>query len=74
MFREKWKGWEWWLQYFDFTICSGEAPSKPDPAMLNIILDKDSGEPRLPHRIDLSTGIYNNKKILIKKEKTDNTK
>tara|TARA_Y100000590_G_scaffold70056_1_gene76425 strand:+ start:1196 stop:1390 length:195 start_codon:yes stop_codon:yes gene_type:complete len=37
----------------------------------NVILDKDSGEPRLSHRIDISTGIYNGKKIIIKKEKKD---
>ena len=41
---------------------------------LNIILDKNSGEPRLTHQIDLSTGIYNGKTILIKKEKPDNSK
>lgn len=41
---------------------------------LNIILDKNSGEPRLTHRIDLSTGIYNGKTILIKKDKQDNSK
>ena len=41
---------------------------------LNIILDKNSGEPRLTHQIDLSTGIYNGKTILIKKEKSDNSK
>ena len=41
---------------------------------LNIILDKNSGEPRLTHRIDLSTGIYNGKTILIKKEKPDSSK
>ena len=41
--------------------------------LLNIIEDKESGEPRLSHQIDLSTGIYNNKKILIKKEKKDNS-
>jgi len=35
---------------------------------LNIIEDKDSGEPRLSHRLDLSTGIYNGKQIIIKKE------
>ena len=35
---------------------------------INIIEDKDSGEPRISHRIDLSTGIYNGKQILIKKE------
>ena len=34
----------------------------------NIIEDKDSGEPRISHRIDLSTGIYNGRQILIKKE------
>ena len=38
---------------------------------LNVILDKDSGEPRLSHQIDISTGIYNGKKIIIKKEKKD---
>ena len=38
---------------------------------LNIIMDKDSGEPRLAHQIDLSTGIYNGKKIILKKEKKD---
>ena len=35
---------------------------------INIILDKDSGEPRISHRIDLSTGTYNGRQILIKKE------
>ena len=37
---------------------------------VNVILDKDSGEARLSHQIDLSTGVYNGKQILIKKEKT----
>ena len=41
---------------------------------LNIILDKNSGEPRLSHQIDLSTGIYNGKTIFINKKKPDNTK
>ena len=31
---------------------------------INIIEDKESGEPRLSHRIDLSTGMYNGKQIL----------
>ncbi len=31
---------------------------------LNIITDKDSGEPRISHKIDLSTGIYNGRQIL----------
>ena len=35
---------------------------------INIIEDKDSGEPRISHRIDLSTGTYNVRQILIKKE------
>ena len=35
---------------------------------INIIEDKNSGEPRLSHRLDLSTGIYNGKQIVIKKE------
>ena len=30
----------------------------------NIIEDKKSGEYRLPHHIDLKTGIYNGKQIL----------
>ena len=34
----------------------------------NIIEDKDSGEPRLSHRIDLSTGVYNGRQIFKKKE------
>ena len=36
--------------------------------LLNIIEDKESGEPRISHRIDLSTGIYNGKQIIKKKE------
>ena len=31
---------------------------------INIIEDKESGEPRLSHRIDLSTGIYNGRQVL----------
>ena len=31
---------------------------------LNIIEDKESGEPRLSHRIDISTGIYNGRQVL----------
>ena len=34
---------------------------------LNIIEDKESGEPRLPHKIDLSTGMYNGRQVLKKK-------
>ena len=32
--------------------------------LLNIIEDKESGEPRISHRMDLSTGFYNGKQIL----------
>ena len=42
--------------------------------LLNIIEDKQSGEPRLPHRLDISTGMYNGKQIIIKKESKENTK
>jgi len=38
---------------------------------INIIEDKESGEPRLPHRIDLSTGMYNGRQIIKKKNKSD---
>ena len=41
---------------------------------INVVEDKESGEPRLSHRIDISTGMYNGKQVLIKKEKTDNSK
>ena len=39
---------------------------------INVILDKDSGEPRLSHRIDISTGTYNGRQILKKKTKENN--
>ena len=35
---------------------------------INIHKDKDSGEPRISHRIDLSTGIYNGRQILKNKK------
>ena len=35
---------------------------------LNIIEDKDSGEPRISHKLDLSTGMYNGRQIIKKKE------
>ena len=34
---------------------------------INVILDKDSGEPRLSHKIDTSTGMYKGRQILKKK-------
>ena len=39
---------------------------------VNIVEDKDSGEPRMSHRIDISTGMYNGRQVLkqkISKEK-----
>ena len=39
---------------------------------INIIEDIESGEPRLSHRLDLSTGVYNGKQIIIKKEPKEN--
>ena len=39
---------------------------------INVILDKESGEPRLPHKIDLSTGMYKGREILKKKTKETN--
>ena len=38
--------------------------------LINIINDKDSGEPRISHRLDKSTGVYNGRQVLNKKEST----
>tara|TARA_X000000368_G_scaffold151256_1_gene119238 strand:+ start:402 stop:593 length:192 start_codon:yes stop_codon:yes gene_type:complete len=38
---------------------------------LNIIEDKESGEPRLSHRIDTSTGMYNGRLVLKQKSAKD---
>lgn len=38
---------------------------------VNIIEDKDSGEPRMSHRIDASTGMYNGRQILKQKSAKD---
>ena len=48
--------------------CRHDLPTINSLKQRNIIEDKDSGEPRISHRIDLSTGIYNGRQILIKKE------
>ena len=37
---------------------------------INIIDDKDSGEPRISHRIDLSTGMYKGRLIINPKNKS----
>lgn len=39
---------------------------------INIIEDKESGEPRLSHRIDTSTGMYKGRLIISKKESDKN--
>ena len=39
---------------------------------MNVIIDKESGEPRLSHHIDKSTGTYKGKQIIIKKNKENN--
>ena len=39
---------------------------------VNIVLDSDSGEPRLSQRIDLATGMYKGREILKKKTKENN--
>ena len=38
--------------------------------LINIVEDKNSGEPRISHRLDMSTGVYNGRQILKKKEST----
>ena len=39
---------------------------------INVILDKESGEPRLSHKMDLATGMYKGRVILKKKTKENN--
>ncbi len=39
---------------------------------INILIDKDSGEPRLPHTIDASTGMYKGRQVLKKKKDSTN--
>jgi large subunit ribosomal protein L32 len=39
---------------------------------VNIIEDKDSGEPRMSHRIDISTGMYNGRQVLKQKNSKEN--
>ena len=39
---------------------------------INVILDKDSGEPRLSHKIDISTGMYKGRQVLKKKTEENN--
>jgi len=39
---------------------------------INIVLDKESGEPRLQHQIDKSTGMYKGRQIIKKTTKSSN--
>ena len=39
---------------------------------INVILDKNSGEPRMSHRIDKSTGMYNGREVIKIKSKQSN--
>ncbi len=39
---------------------------------INVIIDKESGEPRLSHKIDKTTGMYKGRQVLIKKTKEAN--
>ena len=39
---------------------------------INVVEDKESGEPRLSHRIDKSTGVYNGRQILKQKNNNKN--
>ena len=36
---------------------------------INIIIDKESGEPRIPHRLDKATGVYKGRQVLKTKSK-----
>jgi large subunit ribosomal protein L32 len=38
---------------------------------INVIIDKDTGEYRLPHHIDSSSGKYNDRTIIFKKEESE---
>ncbi|MDF1585913.1 50S ribosomal protein L32 [Geminicoccaceae bacterium 1502E] len=35
----------------------------------NVVEDKDTGEFRRPHHVDLKTGMYKGRQVLVKKEK-----
>lgn len=38
---------------------------------VNVIEDKDSGEFRLSHHIDLKTGMYKGRQVIVKREKPE---
>ena len=39
---------------------------------INVILDKESGEPRLSHKLDKSSGMYKGRQVLKTKSKQEN--
>ena len=43
-------------------------------SLINIIDDKESGEPRISHRLDKSTGMYNGKQVIVKKTSEESNK
>lgn len=40
---------------------------------INVIIDKDTGEYRLPHHMDKSNGSYNNNQIVVEKNEDTET-
>ena len=48
------------------------APPTPSAAP-TYVEDKDSGELRRPHHIDLKTGMYRGRQVLVRKEKVAST-
>ena len=38
---------------------------------INVVIDKDTGEYRLPHHVDFSSGSYNKKQIIVAKEENE---
>jgi large subunit ribosomal protein L32 len=40
---------------------------------INVVIDKDTGEYRLPHHMDRSSGAYNNKQVLVAKASNDDS-
>jgi large subunit ribosomal protein L32 len=37
----------------------------------NVVEDKDTGEFRRPHHVDLKTGMYKGRQVLVRKEKAE---
>jgi large subunit ribosomal protein L32 len=42
-------------------------------AVPQVIEDKDSGEFRRPHHIDLKTGMYKGRQVIVRREKPEST-